>query len=225
MRLLLVEDSRRLQRSLGQGLARVGYTVDVAGDGQEALRLAGLNSYDFIVLDLMLPLIDGHQVLRQLRQEGHDTHVLVLTARDTLDEKLRSFGDGADDFMIKPFAFDELVARLAALGRRRSGQKNPRVVVGDLVVDTSSRLVTRDGAELVLPAREYGLLVLLATRTGGVVSRSEVEAALYDGKDDTTSNAVDAAIYGLRSRLDRPGEPSYIETRRGLGWVLRKPGA
>src|SRR6266478_6029665 len=158
MMLLLVEDSRRLQRSLSTGLGRCGHVVDVASDGQEGLRLAEENQYAVIILDLMLPRLDGSGLLRQLRERGDETHVLILTARDTMEDKLRSFQQGADDFLIKPFAFEELVARIGALVRRRQGHKNPRVVVGDLVIDTSARLVTRSGVELALPAREYALL-------------------------------------------------------------------
>ncbi len=223
MRLLLVEDSRRLQRSLGEGLVRHGYTVDIVGDGQEGLRLARENQYAIVVLDLMLPGLDGLSLLQHLREDGNDAHVLILTARDTLDDKLRGFATGADDFLVKPFALAELLARLAALGRRRVGNKNPRIIVGDLLVDTAARRATRGGHELALPAREYALLALLAARAGQVVSRGEIEAQLYDGKEDPASNVVDAAIYGLRCRLDPEGGPSYIETRRGLGWVLRPP--
>ncbi|MEA2697260.1 MAG: hypothetical protein QOI66_1531 [Myxococcales bacterium] len=222
MRLLLVEDSRRLQRSLSTGLGRFGHVVDVASDGQEGLRLAQENAYAVIILDLMLPRLDGAQLLRGLRKSGDETHVLILTARDTLDDKLRSFQEGADDFLIKPFAFEELVARIQALVRRRQGHKNPRVVVGDLVIDTSARQVTRSGVDLALPAREYALLEYLALRKGHVVSRAEIEQHLYDGRTEPASNAVDAAVYGVRRRVDpQDGRGSYIETRRGLGYLLR----
>jgi DNA-binding response OmpR family regulator len=224
MRLLLVEDSRRLQRSLGTGLRRAGYAVDIASDGQEGIRLAEENHYAVMILDLMLPRLDGLGLLRRLRDHGLDTHVLVLTARDTLEDKLKSFQTGADDFLVKPFAFEELLARLQALQRRRQGRKNPRVTVGDLVVDTSTRQVTRQGVALVLPAREYALLEFLAQRAGHVVSRSAIEQHLYDGRNEPASNAVDAAVYGLRRRVDPEGRrSSYIETRRGLGYVLRAP--
>ncbi len=225
MRLLLVEDSRRLQRSLSTGLRRFGHVVDVANDGQEGLRLAQENQYAVIILDLMLPRLDGPGLLRLLRQRGDETHILILTARDTLDDKLRSFQEGADDFLTKPFAFEELLARIQALVRRRQGHKNPRVTVGDLVIDTSARQVTRSGVDLALPAREYALLEYLALRKGRVVSRAELEQHLYDGRAEPASNAVDAAIYGLRRRVDPPDRRgSYIETRRGLGYLLRPLG-
>lgn len=222
MRLLLVEDSQRLQRAISEGLIRERHAVDIASDGEEGLRLAQERPYDAVILDLMLPERDGISLLRALRERGNDTHVLVLTARDTLNDKLRAFATGADDFLVKPFAFEELLARLQALQRRRTGQKNPRAVVGALEIDTGTRQVWRAGEEIVLPAREYALLALLAAHVGQVVSRREIEERLYGGRAEPTSNAVDAAIHGLRSRLDGGG-PSYIETRRGLGWVLRPP--
>jgi DNA-binding response OmpR family regulator len=222
MKLLLVEDSQRLQRTLTEGLSRARHVVDVASDGAEGLRMAQAASYDVIILDLMLPERDGLSVLQRLRELGSDTHVLVLTARDTLTDKLSAFAKGADDFLVKPFAFEELVARLQALVRRRTGQKNPHVVVGAVEINISARQVALNGSPLPLPAREYALLELLASRVGQVVSRAEISARLYDGRPEPTSNAVEAAIYSLRARLDGDG-PSHIETRRGMGWVLRPP--
>ncbi len=222
LRLLLVEDSRRLQTALTEGLSRARHLVDIASDGEEGLRMAKANRYDVIVLDLMLPVLDGISLLRRLRETGRDTHVLVLTARDTLADKLRAFATGADDFLVKPFAFEELLARLAALVRRRTGQKNPSVMVGALEINTSARRVLRDGNEVPLPSREYALIELLASRAGQIVSRAEIVARLYGGRPEPSSNAVEAAIYSLRTRLDGDG-PSYIETRRGRGWILRAP--
>jgi DNA-binding response OmpR family regulator len=223
VRLLLVEDSQRLQRSLGLGLRRLGYAVDVAGDGEEGLRLAENDEYDVIILDLMLPRLDGLSVLKRLRDAGGDAHVLILTARDTVDDRVRGLQAGADDFLVKPFAFAELVARVQALVRRRHGTKNPRVVVGPLEIDTAARRVARDGDALTLTPREYALLEYLAAHPGQVVTRDEIEAHLYDGRIELASNAVDSAVCALRRRLDVPGRPSFIETRRGLGYVLREP--
>ena len=225
MRLLLVEDSRRLQRSLGSGLRRAGYAVDVAGDGEEGLYQAETNDYDVVILDLMLPKLDGLTVLRRLRDQGNATHVLILTARDTLDDKVTGLKAGADDFLIKPFALEELLARVQALGRRRHGSKNPRIVIGPLQIDTAERRVTRNGVVIVLAPREYSLLEHLALRRGKLVSRGEIEEHIYDGRADPMSNVVDSAVCALRKRIDGPGEPSLIETRRGLGYVLRsEPG-
>ena len=223
MRLLLIEDSARLQRSLGLGLRRLGYALDIAADGTEGLRLAESNAYDVIILDLMLPGLDGLTLLRRLREGGGDAHVLILTARDTIDDRVRGLQTGADDFLVKPFAFAELVARVQALVRRRHGQKNPRVVVGPLEIDTAARTVSRQGAPVTLTPREYALLEYLATRQGQVVSRGEIEEHLYEGRIELNSNAVDSAVCALRRRLDPPGGQSLIETRRGLGYVFREP--
>jgi DNA-binding response OmpR family regulator len=178
MRLLLVEDSQRLQRSLGLGLRRAGYALDVTGDGQAGLALAEGNDYDVIILDLMLPGLDGLSVLQRLRQDGSPTHVLILTARDTIEERVRGLQAGADDFLVKPFAFAELLARVQALCRRRHGHKNPRLTVGAMEIDTAARTVLRQGVLVPLAPREYALLEYLAVRQGRVVSRSEIEEHL-----------------------------------------------
>jgi DNA-binding response OmpR family regulator len=221
--LLLVEDSQRLQRSLGLGLRRLGYALDIAADGAEGLRLAESHAYDVIILDLMLPELDGLSLLERLREGGGDAHVLILTARDTVDDRVRGLRRGADDFLAKPFAFEELVARIQALVRRRHGQKNPRLVVGPLEIDTAARTVSRQGAQVALTPREYALLEYLATRRGQVVSRGDIEEHLYEGRVELNSNAVDSAVCSLRRRLDPPGAASLIETRRGAGYVLRPP--
>jgi DNA-binding response OmpR family regulator len=223
MRLLLVEDSKRLQRWVGAGLRKAGHAVDVTGDGEEGLALAQAHEYDVIVLDLMLPSLDGFALLERLRAEGGLAHVLILTARDNVDDKVRGFALGADDYLVKPFAFEELLARVQSLVRRRHGQKNPRLTVGPLVIDTAARRAFRQGTAVTLTAREYALLEYLALRRGAVASRSEIEAHLYDGRNEPTSNVVEAAVSSLRRRIDAPGEPSLIETRRGEGYMLRTP--
>jgi DNA-binding response OmpR family regulator len=226
MRLLLVEDSQRLQRSLGAGLRRAGYALDVAADGPSGLDLAVANPYDVIILDLMLPGLDGMSLLRQLRERDADAgadahaHVLILTARDTIEDRVRGLREGADDFLTKPFSFDELLARIQALLRRRHGQRHPRLVIGPLVIDTTARQVLRDGRPVTLAPREYALLEYLAVRQGHVVTRSEIEDHVYDGRTELASNAVDSAVCALRRRIDAPGAPSLIETRRGQGYVL-----
>jgi DNA-binding response OmpR family regulator len=223
MRLLLVEDSLRLQRSLGQGLRRAGYAIDVAVDGTQGLALAESNGYDVIILDLMLPGLDGLSLLRRLRDDGGDAHVLILTARDTVEDRVRGLTAGADDFLVKPFAFEELLARVQALVRRQHGQKNPRLVVGGLSIDTAARKVVRQGEPIALTPREYALLEYLAMRHGQVVTRDEIEEHLYEGRVELASNAVDSAVCALRKRIDLPGDPSFIETHRGAGYVLRGP--
>lgn len=220
MRLLFVEDSERLQRSVAKGLRSSGYAVDVAGNGPEGLWLGQSNDYDVIVLDLMLPGLDGLSLLRKLREQGRQTHVLILTAKDTVDDRVLGLRTGADDYLIKPFAFEELLARVEALVRRQHQEKNPRLDFGRLIIDTSGKSAAIDGRALDLAPREYALLELLALRKGQVVSRSDIENHIYDDRADPLSNVVDAAIYALRKKLDAPGLPSFIQTRRGQGYVF-----
>ncbi len=220
MRLLLVEDSERLQRALGTGLRRAGHAVDVTGTGPDGLWRATGTDYDVVVLDVMLPGLDGLSVLRKLREAGRDTHVLLLTARDTVDDRVTGLRAGADDYLVKPFAFDELLARVEALGRRQTGRKSPVLRVGGLELDPAARAARRDGRPLDLLPREYALLAYLANRPGQVVSRTEIEAHLYDDRAGPMSNVVDSAVCSLRRKVDRPGEPSMIVTRRRLGYVL-----
>jgi DNA-binding response OmpR family regulator len=221
VRILLIEDSPRLQRSLADGLRKASYAVDVVGDGQQGLVRAEAGEYDLIILDLMLPGLDGLTILKRLRQRGKETHVLILTAKDTVDDRVRGLQTGADDYLIKPFAFDELLARVQALLRRRHGPKNPSIRIGHLEVDTSARMVTVAGSPVSLAPREYALLEYLARRQGVVVSRPDIERHIYDGATELTSNAVDSAICALRRKIDIPGEPSLVQTRRGMGYVLQ----
>ena len=220
MRVLLVEDSRRLQTAIATGLRRLAYAVDIAGDGEEGLWFAESNDYDVIVLDLMLPKMDGLTVLRRLREAGSKVHVLILTARDAVPDRVAGLRAGADDYLPKPFAFDELLARIEALARRHYGEKSPQIAVGDLVIHTASRSVTRDGVPMSLTSREYALLEFLALRRDQVVSRTEIESRIYDDRAEPMSNVVDAAVCILRKKIDTPGQPSLIQTRRGMGYCL-----
>ncbi len=220
MRILLVEDSQRLQRSLGDGLRRASYAVDVVGDGKDGLRLAQSADYDVIVLDLMIPGLDGLSVLRRLREEGQNTQVLILTAKDTVEDRVRGLQMGADDYLIKPFAFDELLARVQTLVRRGHGSKNPLIRIGHLTIDTSARLVAAADGPISLSPRDYALLEYLARRRGAVVSRADIERHIYDNATAPTSNAVDSAVCALRRKIDLPGRPSLIQTRRGMGYFV-----
>jgi DNA-binding response OmpR family regulator len=220
MRLLLVEDSVRLGDAVATGLRKSGYAVDVSVDGKTGLWQAQSHDYDVIILDLMLPGIDGLSLLAKLREAGRQTHVLVVTAKDTVDDRVRGLRAGADDYLIKPFAFDELLARVEALVRRRHVAKSTVIHLRDLVIDTAARTVSRGGVVLELPSRQYSLLEYLLLRRGTVVSRTEIEAHLYDALAEPMSNVVDAAVYALRKRVDVPGQPSLIQTRRGMGYVL-----
>jgi DNA-binding response OmpR family regulator len=220
MRLLLVEDSERLQRSVGTGLRKSGYAVDIAGTGPEGLWHAESHDYDVIILDIMLPGFDGLTLLRRLREQGKDTHVLLLTAKDTVPDRVIGLRAGADDYLIKPFAFDELLARIEALTRRKHGRKNPLIQVGDLEINTAARTVARGGKIIELFPREYALLEYLAARQGEVVSRTDIEAHIYDDRVEPLSNVVDSAVCALRRKIDPTGGPSLIATRRRMGYVL-----
>jgi len=221
VRMLLIEDSPRLQRSLADGLRKAGYAVDVVGDGREGLARVQAGDYDLIVLDLMLPGLDGLSLLKRLRQEGKQTHVLILTAKDTVEDRVRGLQMGADDYLVKPFAFDELLARVQALVRRRHGPKNPRVRVGHLEIDTAARTVTVAGKPVSLAPREYALLEYLVRRRGAVVSRGDIERHIYDEAMEPASNVIDSAICALRRKIDLSGKPSLVQTRRGMGYVLQ----
>jgi DNA-binding response OmpR family regulator len=225
MRLLLVEDYPPLQKSVAQGLREAGFAVDVSGDGQEALWYARGNPYDVIVLDLMLPGLDGLSLLRRLRAEGRQTHVLIITAKDAVPDRVAGLNAGADDYLVKPFEFEELLARVQALVRRSYHRKDPLVSAGPLRIDTAAQRVSRDEEELQLTAREYALLEYLSLRAGEVVTRTDIWEHVYDFHSEATSNVVDVYIGHLRRKIDRNDEPSLIETVRGRGYILRKASA
>lgn len=220
MRVLVVEDQERLRNWLQKGLKEGGFVVDAAADGPQGLWYAENNHYDAIVLDLMLPGLDGLSILRRLRDAGRDDHVLILTAKDTVPDRVQGLDLGADDYLVKPFAFEELLARVRALVRRGYGQHSPVIEVGDLRIDTAKRQVWRGERAVELRAMEYKLLEYLARRAGQIVSRTEIWEHLYDFASQTVSNVVDVYVASLRRKLDRPGEKSLIQTRRGLGYVL-----
>jgi DNA-binding response OmpR family regulator len=221
MRLLIVEDNRALLKSLKKGLEEESFSVDAAADGEEGLFLAENNDYDVVVLDLMLPRLDGLTILDRLRAKNLHTHILVLTALDAPDEKVRGLNQGADDYMTKPFRFEELLARVRALTRRRYQKKAPRLVVGDLEIDTVGRRVRRRGREISLPPKEFSLLEFLALHAGEVVPRAHIWEHLYDWQDESTSNSVEVFISRLRRRLGRHGRSPLIHTVRGAGYMLK----
>jgi len=221
VRVLLVEDSERLRRSVGAALRKSGYAIDVAVDGEEGLWLAQSERYDAVVLDIMLPKRDGLSVVAELRRRGSSVHVLLLTARDTVDDRVRGLRAGADDYLVKPFALEELLARVQALCRRSFGVKQSCLAVGDLEIDTATREVRRDGRPITLKPREYALLEYLALRRGEVVSRRDIETHIYDDAVEPMSNVVDSAISVLRRRLSEAGAPPLIHTRHGHGYVLK----
>jgi DNA-binding response OmpR family regulator len=224
MLLLYIEDSERLRRSVALGLRGQGWAVDVAADGVEGLYKAREVNYDVIVLDLMLPQLDGLSVLHRLREgqgASRDAHVLVLSARDSTDDRVLGLRQGADDYLVKPFSFQELQARIEALVRRAYGRKAPQLSVADLTLDPAKKIVTRAGRRLSLSPSEYQLLEFLAHRVGDVVTRREIEAHLYDENAELTSNAVDRTVCVLRKKLAVTADSvPLLHTRRGLGYQL-----
>jgi two-component system, OmpR family, response regulator len=215
MRLLVVEDDADLLKGLAQGLRRAGYAVDLAADGEEGLYKAENTDYDAILLDVMLPEIDGWQLLARLRDTKH-TPVLMLTARDSTKDRVRGLDTGADDYLAKPFEHDELLARLRALIRRSAGQPRPGIELGDVHIDTRTRIVTRAGQPVILTAREYAILEYLALHRGEVVTRTALYEHLFDENDDTLSNLIDVHVFNIRKKLGH----DLIVTRRGQGFCI-----
>jgi len=220
MRLLVAEDHPKLARSIAGGLREEGYSVDLTFDGVEAAHLLSSNQYDCVVLDIMLPGKEGWAVLDEIRHRGNRAPVLCLTARDAPEDRVKGLNLGADDYLIKPFDWDELLARVRALIRRTHGQASTVIRVGDLEINTLSKTVMRGGTTITLSAREYALLHYLALRAGQVVSRTDVWEHLYDQDEELSSNVVDVYIGYLRNKIDKPFEVKLIHTRRGHGYVL-----
>lgn len=220
MRLLIVEDYRPLQQSLTKGLREAGFAVDTTRDGQEGLWYAMGNDYDVIILDLMLPGINGLEILKKLRAKGRQSHVLILTAKDTVEDRVTGLDLGADDYLVKPFAFKELLARVRALLRRRYRVKNPRIKVKDLRIDLTTQRVWRGRQEIALTPREYALLEYLAMRAGQTVSRTDIWQHVYEFNSAASSNVVDVYIGYLRKKIEQAGKPLLIHTVRGRGYFL-----
>jgi DNA-binding response OmpR family regulator len=221
VRVLLVEDQVALVKALRQGLEEEGFAVDSALDGEEADVKARSTQYDVIVLDIMLPKVDGLTLLKRWRGSGISTHVLMLTAKVALDDKVTGLDLGADDYLTKPFELEELLARIRALVRRGHQIKDPFIKVLDLTVDTAARRVERGGQSIHLTPREYALLEFLAFHRGKVVTRTMIWEHLYDEYDENTSNVVDVYIRYLRNKIDKGFEPPLILTRWGEGYMLR----
>jgi DNA-binding response OmpR family regulator len=223
MRILLVEDNHRLNASLRQSLVEDGYAVDSAFDGEEGEELAVLTSYDVIILDIMLPIKDGLEVCRSLRKKHNNTPVLMLTARDTVDDRILGLDSGADDYLIKPFALGELRARLRALLRRDSGDKSSLLIIGDLTLDPATHVAERGGQVVQLTAKEFSLLEYFMRNAGRMISRKVVEDHVWDYDFVSGSNVVDVYIRRLRRKIDDPFEVKLFETVRGAGYRLHKP--
>jgi two-component system, OmpR family, copper resistance phosphate regulon response regulator CusR len=220
MRILLVEDDTRVAGFVSKGLREQAYAVDVARDGEEALYLASINEYDLIILDVMLPVKDGHAVCRELRFDGARVPILMLTARGSVDDRVEGLDCGADDYLTKPFDFKELLARLRALLRRAAVFRPPVVEVGDLRMNTSSHAVMRGGRPISLTAKEYALLEFLILNEGRVVGREQIAQHVWDENFDPFSNVIDVYIKRLRAKIDAGSSRRLIHTRRGEGYLL-----
>jgi DNA-binding response OmpR family regulator len=221
MRLLLAEDDAQLGRTLTKGLRQEAYAVDIVGDGESAMNQALINEYDIIILDVMMPRRDGFSVCRELRRNGRRTPVLMLTARDTIADKITGLDSGGDDYLTKPFEFAELLARLRALLRRRTTDLlDAEVRIGSLRVNMASHTVDRAGRTIVLTTKEFALLAFLARHEGHVVSRAEICAHVWDDNHDPYSNAIEVYINRLRRKIDSVSDAPLIHTRRGAGYML-----
>ncbi|PYU11130.1 MAG: DNA-binding response regulator [Acidobacteria bacterium] len=220
MRLLLVEDDARIARFVAKGLREQSYAVDVTGTGEEALYQAAVNTYDLVILDVMIPAPDGFAVCRELRKSGQRMPILMLTARDAVEDRIAGLDHGADDYLTKPFEFRELLARLRAL-LRRSGELRPeKLAIADLVLDTGAQTAKRAGRQILLTAKEYALLEYLARNAGRVVRRAEIAEHVWDETFDPFSNLIEVYINRLRRKIDANSAKPLVHTRRGVGYVL-----
>lgn len=220
MRVLIVEDEPDAARYLAKGLREYAFAVDTAEDGSTAIEKAAATSYDLVVLDLMLPDIDGMSVCKQLRSSGYMAPILMLTARGAVSDRVAGLNAGADDYLTKPFEFDELVARIRALLRRQPRVQHPTIRVADLLIDTHHRQVSRAGMPVTLTTREYALLEYLATRQGEVVGRADISEHVWDESYDPASNLIEVYIQRLRRKIDQGFENRLLHTRRGEGYQL-----
>lgn len=225
MRILVVEDEAKMASFIKRGLEEEGAAVDISADGQDGLYRASSGSYDLIVLDITLPLMDGLEVCRQLRESRVSTPILLLTARDSVDMKVRGLDSGADDYLTKPFAFAELLARIRALRRRDRAEVNLRLQVGDLVLDPLTRRVSRANQPITLTSKEFALLECFMRHPDQVLSRTVLSENVWDETFDSFTNVIDVYVNYLRNKVDRSFSPKLIHTVRGAGYVMRRPEA
>ncbi|SFM08349.1 response regulator transcription factor [Halanaerobium salsuginis] len=221
MRILVVEDEKDLSDVIKKGLEEEGFVVDTVSDGQQAVNFAWDNEYDIIILDLMLPVKNGMEALKEIREYGINTAILILTAKDMVEDKIKGLNNGADDYLTKPFAFGELVARVRALLRRGIEENNNQLMTGDLVIDTVNHKVSRGGIEIPLTVKEYAVLEYLTRNRGQVLSRTQIEEHVWDYRYGNTSNIVDVYIRYLRQKIDNDFEPKLIETVHGRGYRIK----
>jgi DNA-binding response OmpR family regulator len=221
MRILIVEDEKSLADIIKKGLEEEGYAVDVVYNGEEGLFMAENEPSDLIILDIMLPVIDGMTILKKIRKAGIKTPVLMLTAKDTIMDKVSGLDSGADDYLTKPFAFEELLARMRALLRRNTEVKTSVIMIGDLTIDIVTHEVKREGKDILLSAREYALLEYMAINRNKVLSRTALTEHLYDQDFDLDSNVIDVFINRIRNKIDRGYDTKLIHTMRGTGYILK----
>ena len=222
MKLLLIEDSARLRESLTIGLSNSGYIVDSTGDGDEGLRYALSVEYDLIILDLMLPSLDGLLLLKKLRERGKNTNVLILSAKDQIEYRIKGLNLGADDYLCKPFSYDELLARINSIIRRSYGVKSTEITVNRVVLDTVKKEVRVDDKPLILTSTEYAIMELLALKVGRVVTYQSIENHVYPSAANVTRNAIEAHVSSLRKKIKSSGVDKLIKTRRGFGYIIEK---
>jgi len=220
MRVLVVDDSERVRKTLATGLRAHGMAVETASDGAEALAMLNGLSFDIVVLDLMMPRVDGTQVLKALKGRAEKPRILVLSARDQVQDRVDALNLGADDYLVKPYAFEELLARLSALGRRSFAEASPELRSGRLVLDTATQLARVDDTVLTLTPKEYALLTLLVRRKGHVMSRALIFEQLYESDSNASDTVIEVLMSTLRAKLAHAGLPDLIETRRGFGYVV-----
>ncbi|MBR1989900.1 MAG: response regulator transcription factor [Firmicutes bacterium] len=222
MRILIAEDQKDLNKILVKKLTAEGYSVDNCFDGQEALDFLDMASYDGVILDIMMPKLDGLSVIKHMRAKGDHTPVLFLTARDTVDDKVKGLDLGANDYLVKPFSFEELMARVRAMTRKTATSNSPVYTISDLSLDTNTHAVTRGGENIKLSAKEFALLEYMLRNKGKVLSRDNIENNLWNFDYEGGTNAVDVYIRYLRKKIDDNFEPKLIHTVRGVGYVIRE---
>ncbi|MFC2294417.1 MAG: response regulator transcription factor [Leptotrichia hongkongensis] len=222
MKILLAEDEVDLNNVVTRYLKKNGYSVDSVLDGEEALDYLEYSEYDLVILDIMMPKVDGFEVIKKLRDKGNHTSVLMLTARDSADDKVKGLDLGADDYIVKPFDFNELMARIRAVVRRKYGNSSNKLVIGDLILDTSEKSVTRAGRQIELTGKEYEVLEYLMQSKNRILSRDQIKEHVWDFDYEGDSNIIDVLIKNIRKKIDIEDGKQIIYTKRGLGYVIKE---
>lgn len=221
MKILLVEDEKKVSSFIKKGLEEEYYTVDAAFDGKEGLKLAAVEEYDLMILDIMIPYIDGISLLKEIRKGNIKVPILILTAKNVVDNKVEGLDSGADDYLTKPFAFDELIARVRALLRRATLSPEKTLKAGDLEIDTEAHKVRRNGTEIILTPKEYSILEYLTRNKNKIISRTKLIEHVYDYHFDSDTNVLDVHINKLRNKIDRNSEKQLLCTVRGIGYMIK----